>query len=135
MAMDTLSRDALSRTMKALADPTRLEILALLARHGELCVCDVERVLRITQSKTSRHLRYLEQAGLLQSRRDNVWMYYRIDPKPRGDEARAFEALRALVEERCSARWERRAAALLTERGGAVRTCAAPRPKGRGDAR
>jgi ArsR family transcriptional regulator, arsenate/arsenite/antimonite-responsive transcriptional repressor len=63
---------------RALADETRLRMLALIRRHGELCVCDVMTVLGITQSKASRHLRYLLNAGLLQDRRDTIWMYYRI---------------------------------------------------------
>ena len=63
---------------KALADPTRLEMLALLLRQGELCVCDFEHVLDITHSKASRHLRYLLNAGYLQDRRAGIWVYYRV---------------------------------------------------------
>jgi ArsR family transcriptional regulator, arsenate/arsenite/antimonite-responsive transcriptional repressor len=63
---------------RALADETRLKMLALIRRHGELCVCDVMTVLAVTQSKASRHLRYLLNAGLLQDRRDRVWMHYRM---------------------------------------------------------
>jgi len=63
---------------KGLADETRLQMLALLLRHGELCVCDFEQVLEITQSKASRHLRYLLHAGLLQDRREGVWVHYQI---------------------------------------------------------
>ena len=64
--------------LKAAADDTRLTILGLLFQHGELCVCDIEAVLRITQSKASRHLRYLRNAGLVDDRRANVWVYYKI---------------------------------------------------------
>jgi len=63
---------------KALSEPARLHILALLVRHGELCVCDVEAALDATQSKTSRHLRYLAAAGLVKDRRDGVRVLYRI---------------------------------------------------------
>jgi ArsR family transcriptional regulator, arsenate/arsenite/antimonite-responsive transcriptional repressor len=63
---------------RALADETRLKMLALIRQHGELCVCDVMTVLAITQSKASRHLRYLLNAGLLQDRRETVWAYYRL---------------------------------------------------------
>ena len=63
---------------KALADETRLQILALLLERGELCVCDIVGVLDITQSKASRHLRYLFNSGLLMDRRDGVWIHYRI---------------------------------------------------------
>ncbi len=63
---------------RALLDETRMQMLALLRRHGELCVCDLENVLEVTQSKASRHLRYLLNAGLLEDRREAVWIYYRI---------------------------------------------------------
>ncbi len=49
----------LAQVFRALADETRLEMLALVMSHGELCVCDLEQVLGISQSKSSRHLRYL----------------------------------------------------------------------------
>lgn len=63
---------------KALSDETRLLILALLLKYGELCVCDIEQVLDATQSKTSRHLRYLLHAGLVQDRRVGAWVHYRV---------------------------------------------------------
>jgi len=65
---------------KALADETRLRILNLLA-HGELCVCEIEHALEIGQSKASRHLAYLRNAGLVTDRREGPWMYYAVaDP-------------------------------------------------------
>ena len=69
---------ALAGVFKALADETRLQMLALLLDRPELCVCHFERALEISQSKASRHLRYLLNAGLLEDRRDGVWMYYRL---------------------------------------------------------
>lgn len=68
--------------LKAVADDTRLTILGLLYLQGELCVCDIEGVLQITQSKASRHLRYLKNAGLVDDRRANVWVYYKIAKTP-----------------------------------------------------
>ncbi len=62
---------------KALADETRLRILHLLTR-GELCVCDIVAVLAIGQSKASRHLACLRNAGLVDDRRDGVWMHYSL---------------------------------------------------------
>ena len=67
---------------KALADETRLRILNLLA-HGELCVCDIMSVLEIGQSKASRHLAYLRNAGLVDDRRNGAWMYYSLS-RPNG---------------------------------------------------
>ena len=62
---------------KALGDETRLRILSLLGRR-ELCVCDLMAVLKITQSKASRHLSYLKNAGLVQDRREGLWVHYRL---------------------------------------------------------
>ena len=62
---------------KALADETRLRILGLLLT-GEVCVCDIHESLRIPQSKTSRHLAYLRRAGLVETRREGLWIHYRL---------------------------------------------------------
>jgi ArsR family transcriptional regulator len=67
-----------ARFFKSLADETRLQILWLLMVKEELCVCDIMGALGITQSKASRHLRYLFNVGLVADRRDGLWMYYRI---------------------------------------------------------
>ena len=61
----------------ALADQTRFRILSLLG-GGELCVCDVMQVLKEPQSKISRHLAYLRKAGLVEARKEGLWMYYRL---------------------------------------------------------
>lgn len=63
---------------RALSDETRLVIVALLLKLGELCGCEFEAVLEITQSKTSRHLRYLLNTGLVHDRRVGASIYYRI---------------------------------------------------------
>ena len=62
---------------KALADATRLRILGLLLT-GEVCVCDIHESLKIPQPKASRHLAYLRQAGLVDTRRDGLWIHYRL---------------------------------------------------------
>jgi ArsR family transcriptional regulator, arsenate/arsenite/antimonite-responsive transcriptional repressor len=62
---------------KALSEETRLRIMALLA-HGELCVCDLMAVLGLPQSTISRHLASLRHAGLVEGRRQGVWMHYRL---------------------------------------------------------
>ena len=62
---------------KALADSTRLRILGLLLA-GEVCVCHVHESLRIPQPKASRHLAYLRRAGLVETRKDGLWVYYRL---------------------------------------------------------
>ena len=72
------SPSELAARLKALADETRIKMLVLLSRHDELCVCDFEYALSITQSKASRHLRYLYRARILDERREGVWIHYRL---------------------------------------------------------
>ena len=71
-----------ARFFKSLSDETRLKILWLLSGAEELCVCDIIRVLGITQSKASRHLRYLYHLGWVMDRRDGLWMNYRLAVAP-----------------------------------------------------
>lgn len=66
-----------AQLFKALSDETRLRILALLVQ-GELCVCDLMATLELPQSTVSRHLAYLRNAGLVEDRRQGVWMFYRL---------------------------------------------------------
>src|SRR3954469_3737731 len=66
---------------KALADATRLRILGLLLT-GEVCVCHIYESLRIAQPKASRHLAYLRRAGLVRTRRDGLWVHYRLAELP-----------------------------------------------------
>jgi ArsR family transcriptional regulator, arsenate/arsenite/antimonite-responsive transcriptional repressor len=72
---------ALETMFKALADTTRLRILALLLT-GEVCVCHIHESLKIPQPKASRHLAYLRQAGLVEARREGLWMHYRLASLP-----------------------------------------------------
>jgi ArsR family transcriptional regulator len=62
---------------KAMADATRLRILGLLMT-GEVCVCHIHESLKIPQPKASRHLAYLRKAGLVETRRDGLWIHYRM---------------------------------------------------------
>lgn len=63
---------------KALADKTRLHILALL-KHDEMCVCELVDVLDMTQPAISQHLRKLKQAGLVKERKTAQWVYYGLE--------------------------------------------------------
>ena len=67
----------MAAVFKALSDPTRLRIVALLLT-GEVCVCHIHKTLRISQPKASRHLAYLRAAGLVDARRDGLWMHYKL---------------------------------------------------------
>lgn len=82
---------------RALADETRLQMLALALNHEELCVCDFVNVLDITQSKASRHLRYLLNAGFLSDRRETVWSYYRIADSLDSEHEAILKTLREII--------------------------------------
>lgn len=69
--------DSLEEVLKALADKTRLRILGLLT-SGEVCVCHLHESLKLPQPTVSRHLAYLRRAGLVESRKDGLWVHYRL---------------------------------------------------------
>lgn len=68
----------LSVLFKALSDPTRLRIVNLLLR-SPFCVCEMERVLKLSQPLLSRHLAYLRNAGVVESRREGTRVNYRLN--------------------------------------------------------
>jgi ArsR family transcriptional regulator len=88
--------DELENLFKALADKTRLRILALLGRN-EVCVCHIHDSLGLPQPTVSRHLAYLRRSGLVAARRDGVWMHYQLsrslNPVIQGVVVAAVEAL------------------------------------------
>jgi ArsR family transcriptional regulator, arsenate/arsenite/antimonite-responsive transcriptional repressor len=88
--------DDLETVFKALADKTRLRILALLG-NNEVCVCHMHDSLALSQPTVSRHLAYLRRSGLVEARRDGVWMHYQVSrslsPLVRGFVSAAIDAL------------------------------------------
>ena len=70
--------DIFLKTTSALNDETRLLILRFLDTHGELCVCDLQNSLEMIQSRLSRHLKILKEAGFLKVQRRGTWAYYSI---------------------------------------------------------
>jgi ArsR family transcriptional regulator, arsenate/arsenite/antimonite-responsive transcriptional repressor len=62
----------------ACSDASRLRILNLIFTNGEMCITDLERILDFTQTKTSRHLIYLKNSGILTFRKHNQWIFYSI---------------------------------------------------------
>lgn len=84
---------ALDQVFKALADPTRVRILGLLAA-GEICVCHIHESLRLPQPLVSRHLAYLRRAGLVETRKEGLWVHYRMA-------ARQDDATRVLLDAVC----------------------------------
>ena len=86
----------LDQVFAALADETRRRILGLLA-SGEVCVCHLHETLDIPQPTASRHLAHLRKAGLVATRRDGLWVHYRLadldDPAISGVLRSALSAL------------------------------------------
>lgn len=70
--------DAPAEVFQRLADPTRLRLLNLLARTGDICVCELVDALGLPQYNVSRHLHILLQAGLVEDHRFGKWVYYRL---------------------------------------------------------
>ena len=78
MRLKNISLNYGLRSFKALSEEPRVRILHLLMQNKELSISDLELILDFTQTKTSRHLIYLKNAGLLGSRRTDQWMFYYI---------------------------------------------------------
>jgi ArsR family transcriptional regulator, arsenate/arsenite/antimonite-responsive transcriptional repressor len=84
--------DDLARLLKALADPTRLRLVSMVAAHegGEACVCDLTEPLGLTQPTISHHLKILVDAGIFTRDKRGVWAYYALVPA-------ALDALSAVL--------------------------------------
>jgi ArsR family transcriptional regulator len=70
--------DTMAQRLKALADPTRLKIVDLLAA-GDQCVCVLNGAIDVSQPLLSHHLRTLKEVGLVTDRREGRWVYYGVD--------------------------------------------------------
>lgn len=93
-----------ARFFKVLADEARLQMLYLLFNHRELCVCDIMAALEITQSKASRHLAALRNAGLAKDRKEGLWSYYSLRPMEDPDRKAQLKVLRTTLSKRPDAR-------------------------------
>ncbi len=78
--MSAQTAEDLAHTLKAIADPTRLRLLSLIAAHagGEACVCDLTAPVGLSQPTVSHHLKVLVEAGLLTREKRGVWAYYTV---------------------------------------------------------
>lgn len=65
------------KVMKAVSDPSRVKIIKML-ENREMCVCELQAALKITQPSVSKHLRILEEAGLVENRKEGLWVNYRL---------------------------------------------------------
>lgn len=92
--MELAEAERLARLLKAVADPTRLRLLSLVARSagGEACICDLTAPVGLSQPTVSHHMRVLVEAGLLGREQRGKWAFYRLD-------AAAAEALAAALLE------------------------------------
>ena len=70
-----------TKLFKALSDETRLRILKMLEARP-LCVCEIQHVIKGSQPNVSHHLKTLSEAGLVESKKDGLWIDYRIPDKP-----------------------------------------------------
>ena len=64
---------------KALSDRNRLRVIATLMNYDELCACQITELLQVTGATVSRHMGVLLRAGLITSRKDGRWVYYRME--------------------------------------------------------
>lgn len=70
--------DIFLKTVGALNDETRVQILHFIHQNGEVCVCEIESAFSMIQSRVSRHLKILKDAGFLRVDRRGKWAYYAI---------------------------------------------------------
>jgi ArsR family transcriptional regulator, arsenate/arsenite/antimonite-responsive transcriptional repressor len=80
--LDAAAAERLAAVLKALAEPTRLRLVSLIAGHegAEACVCDVTAPVGLSQPTVSHHLKILVEAGLLERTQRGKWAYYRLVP-------------------------------------------------------
>jgi len=79
------------RVTKALSDPNRVRVLKLL-QEGELCVCEIQKVLGLAQSTVSKHMKLLEDAGLVDRKRQGTWILYSLADGSESEYAKAMLA-------------------------------------------
>lgn len=85
----------LAMFFKVFSEELRLRIFAMLAAGSQACVCALSKVLKTTQSKTSRHLAYMKKNGLVASRRLGKWIYYRLERKAEIERPALIKSIKA----------------------------------------
>jgi len=86
MKTDCCTKDSgeiidLGNFLKTISEANRLRIICLLREHSELCVCEIQAFLQLSQNLVSHHLKVLSAVGLLESRKDGLNVYYSIQQK------------------------------------------------------
>jgi ArsR family transcriptional regulator len=80
--LDLAAAERLAAVLRALAEPTRLRLLSLVAARpdGEACICDLTAPVTLSQPTVSHHMKVLTDAGLLHREQRGKWAYYRLVP-------------------------------------------------------
>lgn len=78
MRLKNFSLNFGAQIFKALSDESRIRILWLIIQNKTMCISDLEHILDFTQTKTSRHMAYLKNAGLISPRKVDQWVFYNI---------------------------------------------------------
>ena len=73
-----VKKENISKLMVSFSDPFRLEIIDLMM-DGEVCVCDIMKLTKLSQSRISYHMKILKEAGLIADRQEGRWVYYKLD--------------------------------------------------------
>lgn len=111
---------------QALADPIRLLIVRLLLER-ELCVCEIQSALREPQYKVSRHLAVLRNAGVVQARKQGLWMHYELSPDLPMEWRATLEALGQVLDASPETRSAIERAHAATTRAPGDKACCRPR--------
>ncbi len=109
--------DVISEMFKAFADTTRLRILHLLT-HNEMCVADLVQILKVPQPTASRHLAYLRRSGLVEDRKEGLWVHYSLADSRNRFHERLLECLRCCFDEVPELVADARRAKKLAAKGG-----------------
>jgi ArsR family transcriptional regulator len=68
-----------TKVMKALSEPNRVKIIKMLQQRENMCVCELRTILKLAQPTVSKHLKILEEAGLIVFEKDKLWVNYRLN--------------------------------------------------------
>jgi ArsR family transcriptional regulator, arsenate/arsenite/antimonite-responsive transcriptional repressor len=90
--------NTLPEIFKALGDENRLRVLHLLLIK-ELCVCELETILNLTQSNVSRHLNKLKNTGIVSSEKSSQWVHYRVDQQFKTGNTLLIDYVKAKLDE------------------------------------
>ncbi len=88
----------LTELLSAVADPVRLRLASLIAHNGETCVCDLVDATGLTQTNVSRHLSTLRHAGLVNGRKQGLWVYYSINKPVSSSQKQIISLVKKAIE-------------------------------------